>query len=525
MCLHTGFCSEAVNRAQDPSATETGSFATISREGQNNMITNDKDIVELKHSILRDVCSLAWEREITPENLEKIVYRVSPGPKPQYRCCIYKEREIVRGRIRLAIGQSPDPARETSNVVGVIPAACDDCPIQDYTVTDSCRFCLGKACLNACKFGAISPGDSKMRIDQTKCKSCGQCAKACPFSAIVNHERPCKKSCPVGAILYDENGLCVIDDEKCIHCGHCIHNCPFGAIGSKIFAINVIDAILSGKRVIAMCAPATEGQFGKDIGMAAIRAALKKAGFADMVEVGLGGDMTAAYEAKEWIEARKEGRKMTTSCCPAFISMLHHHFPKQFEENKSSTVSPMVAVSRYLKSRDPDCVTVFIGPCIAKKGETLNEMIADRPDFALTYGEMVALLDSRQIPIEPVDEAYQEASIYGKSFAGSGGVAAAVIQAMQEMGEDTSDITLLTCAGGGECKKALQMLKNGKLKEDFIEGMMCPGGCVGGPSKHQAEALVTRARASLLSTADKRGILENLKNYPMDQFSMFRDGH
>ena len=489
------------------------------------MVTNDKGIVDLKHFILKEVCRLAWEGALTPENTEKIVYEVSPGPKPTYRCCIYKEREIVRGRILLAMGENPDPASTTTNVVNVIPAACDDCPIHEYTVTDSCRFCLGKACLNSCRFGAISPGDTKMHIDPDKCKSCGLCAKACPFGAIIHMERPCRKACPVGAISYNEYGYCMIDEEKCIHCGHCIHNCPFGAIGSKTFSVSVINAIREGKRVIAMCAPATEGQFGKDITMAAIRAALKKAGFAEMVEVGLGGDMTAAYEAKEWIEAKKEGRKMTTSCCPAFISMLRHQFPDQYKENKSMTVSPMVAVSRYLKSQDPDCVTVFIGPCIAKKGETLNEFIKDSADYALTYGEMVALLDSKDVEIVPVEENYQESSVFGKKFAGSGGVAAAVLEVMEEMGEDTSDITLLACAGGDECRKALLQLKAGKLKEDFIEGMICPGGCVGGPSRHELESTVTKARNTLLGKADGRKILENLKQYPMDQFSMYRDGH
>ena len=289
--------------------------------------------------------------------------------------------------------------------------------------------------------------------------------------------------------------------------------------------MDIIRDIRNGKRVYAMCAPATEGQFGKDVSMASIRAALKKLGFTDMVEVGLGGDMTAAYEALEWIEARKEGRKMTTSCCPAFISMLRHHFPEEYRKYKSSTVSPMVAVSRYLKHLDPGCVTVFIGPCIAKKGETLNEFIADRPDYALTYGEIVAMLDSRDIALEPVEEAYQEASLFGKQFAGSGGVAAAVLQVMKELGEDPSDIRLLQCSGGDECKKAMTLLKAGKLQEDFVEGMMCPGGCIGGPSKHQAEAQVLRDRKELLSRADGRRILENLEKYPMDQFSMFRDGH
>ena len=488
------------------------------------MITNDKGIVELKHFILREVCRLAWKGQLSPDKTEKIVYEVSPGPKAQYRCCVYKEREILRGRIRLAQGMSPEVSSPTKNVVAVIPAACDDCPIQDYFVTDICRFCLGKACLNSCRFGAISPGDTKMRIDSNKCKSCGLCAKACPYGAIIHQERPCKKACPVGAISYDEAGICKIDESKCIHCGHCIHNCPFGAIGSKIYAVNVIQAIRDGKRVIAMCAPATEGQFGKSINMAAIRSALKKAGFADMVEVGLGGDMTAAYEAIEWIEARKEGRIMTTSCCPAFISMLRHHFPKIYEQNKSSTVSPMVAVSRYLKYLDPECVTVFIGPCIAKKGETLNELIKDTPDYAMTYGEFVAMLDAKDIAIEPVEEDYQESSLFGKRFAGSGGVAGAVMEVMKELGEDTSDIRLMTCAGGDDCKKAMSLLKAGKLNVDFVEGMICPGGCVGGPSKHQAENLILQARADLLSKADDRCILENLKNYPMGQFSMHRDG-
>ena len=414
------------------------------------MLTNDKEIRDLKHDIATEVCRLAWAGNLTAEAREMIVFRVSPGPKPEYRCCVYKEREIVRERIRLAAGRNADVTNDTTNVVQVIRPACDDCPTSTYSVTDSCRFCLGKACLNSCRFGAI---------------------------------------------------------------------------GSKIFLVPVIEAIKAGKRVIAMCAPASEGQFGKEIGMAALRAALKKVGFADMVEVGLGGDMTALYEAKEWIEAKKEGRKMTTSCCPAFISMLRHQFPKLYEENKSATVSPMVAVSRYLKSLDPDCVTVFIGPCIAKKGETLNASIVDNADYAITFGEMTSLLESRGVELTPVAEDYQESSIHGKRFASSGGVGSAVLEAMKELGEDPSGVSLLRCAGGAECKKALVMLKAGRLQEDFIEGMICPGGCVGGPSSRKAEPELNKARAELLAKADGRQILENLKRYPMDRFSMYRDGH
>ena len=130
------------------------------------------------------------------------------------------------------------------------------------------------------------------------------------------------------AITYDERGISVIDDEKCIRCGHCIHRCPFGAIGSKSFIVQVIEALKSKHPVYAMVAPATEGMFGKGITMNSWKKAMKEVGFTDLVEVGLGGDMTAAYEAQEWAEAYKEGKKMTTSCCPAFVNMIKKHFPR-----------------------------------------------------------------------------------------------------------------------------------------------------------------------------------------------------
>ncbi len=491
------------------------------------MVTNDQGIVSLKHRILEEVARLAWEGRLTEEEKDALVYKIIPGPIAQYRCCIDKEREIVRQRIRLAEGLCPTaiPEYQSENVIQVIRPACEECPISSYTVTDNCRLCVGKACQSSWQFGAISIGHHRSHIDPAKCKECGKCADACPYSAIAHLERPCKKVCPTGAITYDENGICMIDEKKCIQCGHCVHACPFGAISAKSYLVDIIKEILAGKKVIAMCAPATEGQFGADISMASVRAALKKIGFSDMVEVGLGADMTAAYESQEWAEALKEGRKMTTSCCPAFIGLLKKSFPEQFEKNKSEIISPMCAVSRYLKAMYPGCVTVFIGPCVAKKAESRDKSVPDNADFVMTYGEFRALLRSRDVELAPVEESYQEASIFGKRFATSGGVANAVLECMQERGIDTSAIKLRKCAGPKECIQAVTLLKFGKLPEDFVEGMFCPGGCVGGPSKHKAENEIVRAREDLLKQAGERKVLENLEQYPMDRFSMYRDGH
>ena len=489
------------------------------------MVTNDATLVKLKHKIMEETERLAWDGNLDEEHKEKLIYEIIPGPMATYRCCVYKERELVKQRIRLSEAKNPDGVSTSENIVQVIRPACEECPLSAYTVTDNCRLCMGKACLNSCKFGAISIGEHRTKIDPNKCKECGMCAKACPYGAIAHLVRPCKKACAVGAITYDDHGICVIDESKCIQCGHCIHSCPFGAIGSKTYLVEIIKAIRAGKEVYAMAAPATEGQFGGDITMKSIKEAFLKMGFTDMIEVGLGGDMTAAYESLEWAEAKEKGEKMTTSCCPAFMNMIKKHFPKQYAENVSQTVSPMCAISRYLKTLHPGCVTVFLGPCIAKKSEAADKSIPGNADYAITYGEFRALLRSKNIDLVKEDNSYQESSIWGKRFATSGGVAQAVLECMKERGQETSDIKFVQVAGGTECKTTLTMLKAGRLKEDFVEGMICEGGCVGGPSKHKTEMEIKRAREGLLKQADGRKVLENLKAYPMDKFSMYRDGH
>ena len=240
-----------------------------------------------------------------------------------------------------------------------------------------------------------------------------------------------------------------------------------------------------------------------------------------MIEVGLGGDMTAAAEAEEWAEAYKEGKKMTTSCCPAFVNMIKQHFP-QLLDNMSTTVSPMCAISRMLKAQDPEVVTVFIGPCMAKKSETLDLNIQGNADYAMTYGEIRAMMRAKDVNLEPEENSMQEASVFGKRFGNGCGVTAAVLECLKESGENT-DIKVARCNGAAECKKALLLLKVGRLPEDFIEGMACVGGCVGGPSAFNDQISSKKNRDTLISQADDRGIHENIEHYEMNTISMHRE--
>ena len=394
----------------------------------------DENVIKIKHAVLLEVAKAAFAGNLD-EIRDDIPFTLIPGPTPQFRCCIYKEREIIRQRVRLAEGKAPS-ANDDGNIIQVISSACEDCPISSYTVTENCQNCLGKACINACKFGAIEAGRLRSHIDPQKCKECGRCAQACPYNAIAHLKRPCKFSCPVNAITYNEYGISVIDESKCIRCGKCIHSCPFGAIGSKTYIVDVIDAIKSeNKHVYAMVAPAAEGQFGANITMNSWKKAMQAVGFNGFVEVALGGDMTAAYEADEWLEAYEAGEKKVTSCCPGFVNMVRKHYP-DLADKISTTVSPMCAVSRMIKAKDPDAVTVFIGPCVAKKSEVHDQKIEGNADYVLTFSEIRAIMKAKGVQLEADDTSYQEGSVYGKRFANSGGVTAAVIESMKEKGED-----------------------------------------------------------------------------------------
>ena len=481
------------------------------------MFKIDNDTRLLKHNVLQRVSELAYQGKLCDDTIQEIPFEQIPGRQPHFRCCVYKEREIIHQRVRLAMGKMPNGMSERTAAVCVIPAACEGCPIQRYTVTENCQKCVAKKCMHACPFGAISMSGRGAYIDPNKCRECGRCAAACPYSAIADLVRPCRKACPVGAIEIGDDKLADIDDDKCISCGACMKACPFGAISDRAQILNVINEFKAGRQVIAMFAPALEGEFGAGVPVAKLKKALEQLGFEKAYEVGLGADAVAMAEAEELLEHLKAGLKMTTSCCPAFVNMIRKHFPR-LQANVSTTVSPMVALSRWVREKYPQAKVVFIGPCVAKK----TEQVEGGPDYVLTTEEIVAMMDARKIDPDKMEaDPVQESSTYGKGFASSGGVTSAVMQVIQEMGE-VPQVSAQRCNGAAECKKALMMLQAGKFDMDFIEGMACEGGCMYGPGNLFNERLYTQARKKFLGEADDRGVIENAKEQGFAQIHMHR---
>ncbi len=435
----------------------------------------DTKVQYLKYKVLREVARLSWNDTLY-DNILDIPKNLVPGNEPTMRCCVYKERAILAERVKIAMGGD----KNNHNVIEVIDIACDECPVGGYEVTNACRGCLAHSCEDVCKKGAITFDNNHVaHIDKSKCVECGACAKVCPYTAIVSRKRPCQSACKIKAISMNEHKAATIDNDKCTACGACVYQCPFGAIMDKSYMVNVIDIIKKSEenkkyKVYAVVAPSISSQFTY-AKLGQVISGLKELGFFTVVEAALGADMVAMAESKELAEKGF----LTSSCCPAFVTYVKTTFP-QLAEHISHNLSPMAALAKYIKETSEGAKVVFIGPCTAKKAEAQLESVKPYVDSVLTFEELQALFDSKDIDITTLDEdVLDNASYFGRIFARSGGLSDAVSQAMKEQNIEF-DLKPAVCDGIEACKLALLKKSKNVLDANFIEGMACIGGCIGG---------------------------------------------
>lgn len=448
------------------------------------------------------------------EKTRLIPYDMRPkGADVPFRCCIYKERAILRDRVIADLGFSIEEdneetslsnyAKEALNreeidekVLTVIGAACKGCVPNRIYVTNLCQGCVARSCVQACKFGAISIVNGKSHIDSSKCKNCKMCMAACPYNAIVKIAVPCEDACPVGAIEKDENGLAKIDYEKCIFCGRCVKRCPFAAINERSQLVDILKNIKAGKEVIAMIAPSVVGQFKGSIYQ--LKTAIIKAGFSDVYEVAKGADITTLNEAKEFEERMESGEPfMTTSCCAGYNQLRKKHLT-EINKFASDTQTPMYYTAEILREKYPNAILVFVSPCVAKRKEVQENK---NVDFLMNYTELSALIQGRKINIEECEETPfdKESSKQGRNFGVIGGVANAVESVVSEKANIKPCI--INCLNKDTIKQLKKYAKEGCCAEgNLVEVMCCEGGCIGG---NATLAQQRTAKKSLQSLLDK----------------------
>ena len=457
------------------------------------MNSSGNETKQLKREILVKIIRAFLSSDFE-EGVRLIPYEMRPkGSEVPYRCCIYKERAILKHRTIAGLGISIEDDDEQTllssyakeaikrdmpdeNTLTVLEAACKGCVPNRVFVTNLCQGCVARPCINSCNFDAISIIDGKSVIDGAKCKACMKCVNVCPYNAIVKVRVPCEDSCPVLAIPKDENGNAKIDFKKCISCGKCVNGCPFGAVHEKSQVIDILKRIKSGKKVIVMMAPAIVGQL--PCTATQLHTAVKKIGFSEVYEVAQGADVTSRHEAEDFKTRMERGDEfMTTSCCAGYNELVKKHLT-EILPFVSDSKTPLFYTTEIVKKEHPDSITVFFSPCVAKRKE-----VQQNPDidFVISFEELAAIFIAMDIKVETCAETEftNEASREGRNFALSGGVAKAV----EALVED--DLIIKTHHVNGLNKDSIRNLKKfaneGECQfGNLIEVMSCEGGCIAG---------------------------------------------
>ncbi len=477
-----------------------------------------------RRRIFKEIAKLAYHSENLIDDMEALPYEIINYDEPMYRESVYRERAIIRERMRLAMGMSLRPedrpvhltqGLEESNIdekyyepplMQVIPSACNSCPENQYEVTNKCMGCVAHPCREVCPRGAISMVNGKSYIDQEKCIKCGKCKSICPYDAISHQVRPCAAACGVGAIKSDEHGRAYIDNDLCVSCGQCMVSCPFGAIADKSQIFQLIRAMQSGRKIIAQVAPAFAGQFGPKVNADMLKTALKELGFADVYETAIGADLGAIAEAEHYVHEVATGNQpfSLTSCCPSWSMLAKKFFPETLDKI-SNELTPMVATARIIKQDHPDASVVFIGPCASKKLEASRRTVRSDVDFVITFEELTGMFEAKGILLEEIEamDKMRDATAIGRGYGVAGGVASAIESVIREYYPDV-EVHIEHAESLSECKKMLMLAKAGKKNGCLIEGMACPGGCIAGAGTNIAINQAVKEAQKFQNEAEKK---------------------
>ncbi|MEA3462660.1 MAG: [Fe-Fe] hydrogenase large subunit C-terminal domain-containing protein [Bacteroidota bacterium] len=278
----------------------------------------------------------------------------------------------------------------------------------------------------------------------------------------------CVRECPVKAIRIVD-GQAEVVSERCITCGNCTIVCSQGA---KVYESSVdrVNRLLSDEQeVIAIIAPSYVAEFEEIPDPALFAGMLKKLGFHQLFEVGMGADLVAeAYEKR--INANS-GKGYINSDCPAIVSYIEKYHPDLIP-SLMPVVSPMVATIRYIREViKSKAKIVFIGPCVAKKEES------DEVDEVITFAELRSMLTSGRIRASNVEPAAftPPLAINGAGFPVSRGL----LQAMNLEGNHV-DHRVIVAEGRVHFQEAIREYASGKLGSMQLE-LLCCEGCIMGP--------------------------------------------
>lgn len=289
------------------------------------------------------------------------------------------------------------------------------------------------------------------------CKRCYSCIRECPAKAI--------------RVM---GGQAVVLQERCIACGNCVKVCSQGAKKIHSQTDAVLEYVLPYSKTVAIVAPSFAASFPEDYKK--IPSALRKLGFEYVIETAFGADLISNLYFSEF--ENDNNQTIISSSCPAVCNYIQKYFI-ELVPNLAKIVSPMIALGRYIKENmGKDYKVVFIGPCVAKKDEFIQDEVIGAIDSVLTFSEVKEMFETKNINFDQLEpSSFDPPFTYlGKTFPLAGGLLKTT-----NISDDILEKEIIIVEGKSKVLEFIDDLANNKIHAKFIDILFCEG-CISGPA-------------------------------------------
>ncbi|MGI6705164.1 MAG: sigma 54-interacting transcriptional regulator [Clostridia bacterium] len=290
-------------------------------------------------------------------------------------------------------------------------------------------------------------------VVRTLSDRCGQCYS-------------CVRNCPVKAVRI-RHGQAEVIQERCIQCGNCVKICSRKA-KEVLPGLQRAKNLVAWGNGIAILAPSFPATFPMEKGEIAGR--LKGLGFREVWEVAAGAELVT----QEYQKLDLNGGPYISSPCPAVINLIEKHYPSLIPY-LVPIVSPAFATAHLIRSqRGMDVSIVFIGPCVAKKGELVNG--PGLIDEVITFDELKEWF-LEEAPMEPFERGAFDSptASLGYLFPLRGGMLKNLFRSDDLLREE-----FMVVEGAEDCKEVFQALILEETRIRFVNALFCRG-CIDGP--------------------------------------------
>ena len=283
----------------------------------------------------------------------------------------------------------------------------------------------------------------------------------------------CVRECPAKAIRVD-GGQAVVIVDRCISCGHCVKTCSQNA---KIVFNNVpqvLYEILPEGNAVAIIAPSFAASFPDNYSK--VPTALRAIGFTKVIETAFGADLISPLY-QEIFDKDNTGT-IISSACPAIYNFIEK-YNVELVPNLAKVVSPMIAMGRYVKKNfGEDTKVVFIGPCVAKKSEYIDEDVDDAIDSVITFRELKDIFEKLKIDLDKLEDSDLDPphAVVGKTFPLTGGLIKTA-----KIDSDILAKDVIVVEGKDKVMEIINDIAQNKIKSKFIDILFCEG-CISGPA-------------------------------------------